>query len=691
MSAVAAPLSPSPRTGWPVWLRQELSPFPGRATWTLRIVVSVVLVTIISMTLQTPSTAVSAYMVFFVMKENRVVTILTGILLVLGVTIGVGLSLFLYRYTFGYPELRIPVMAATVFAGMYFSRASVIGPLGFAIGFVVGVTQSVADTVPTADLLVRSLLWVWVAITFPVAVTVVISETLVPGRAWAQLVGALTERLDAAYSTLEQAIKEDAIGGHKAAVLLDSATRGSGGLLKLLKLASMKSEPVKQHHLAIASAIVASERLVSATASLELMDRHQLSANDRLCAEALIGEISQLRHAVNEHNFEYSGEPMECKAELLEMRELQLAVGSFRENLAGKGLPTEGAVEAPKRRGWFGPGTFTNEEHGRFGLKVTLAAMSCYIIYTGLNWPGIHTAFITCCIIALESLGATTRKGALRLVGCSIGGLLGFLTIMYLLPHMVSIVSLCIVAAAGAALAGWLATGSERISYAGLQIALAFFMCIFNGFAPKIEWDPIRDRLVGIVLGIFVSSVVFHYIWPERAGDQFRAGLARTLRDLARLLQVPSVGGPQLEQTAIGALRGELTKDFDNVRRLSGLAAFEAEKDPATGLALSRLEAMVSHAQGLYLVAMSLSGETALAEWARVETTAKEAEAALRASVAEELRRTADFVESGRRQESDELEASLLKWHQATGQAMKNDRLRLVRQLVAQAQQLART
>jgi multidrug resistance protein MdtO len=489
---------------------------------------------------------------------------------------------------------------------------------------------------------------------------------------------------------IQRVIKEGGIGGHKDAALLDSATRGSSKLLKLLKLASMRSAVVKQHHSAIASAIAASERLVSASAGLEMRDRHPLSANDRLCAEALIGEISRLRKAVNEHNFAFSSEPPQRAAELLEMRDLQLAVVSFGDSLAGKNLPAK-VGEAPKHRGLFVPDAFTNPDYTRFALKVTLASMSCYLIYTGLDWPGIHTAFITCTIIALENLGATTRKGALRIVGCSIGGLLGFLTIMYLLPHMVSIVSLCFVAAAGAALAGWVATGSERISYAGLQMALAFFMCIFHGFAPKVEFDTIRDRLVGIVLGIVVSSVVFHYIWPERAGDQFRAGLARTLRDLARLLVVPGVGGPQMEQPAIGALRGEITKEFDNVRSLSGLAAFESETDHVTGLPISRLEAMVHHAQGMYLVATSLSGETALKEWARIETSAKEAEAALRASAAEELRRTANFIESGHRQESDELEASLMKWEQAVDQPPRNDRPRLMRQLVAQVQQLART
>src|SRR5262249_49662457 len=150
---------------------------------------------------------------------------------------------------------------------------------------------------------------------------------------------------------------------------LDRATRGSGKLLKLLKLASRKSGLVKQHHLAIASAIAASERLLSATAALEWVDRRPLSENDRLCAEGLIGEIARLRKAVNEHNFEYTGEALERTAELLELRELQLAVVSFRDNLAGRGLPTNGAMEAPKHQGFFGPGVFTNVEHARFALK----------------------------------------------------------------------------------------------------------------------------------------------------------------------------------------------------------------------------------------------------------------------------------------------------------------------------------
>jgi multidrug resistance protein MdtO len=68
-------------------------------------------------------------------------------------------------------------------------------------------------------------------------------------------------------------------------------------------------------------------------------------------------------------------------------------------------------------------------------------------------------------------------------------------------------------------IAGWVAAGSARIAYAGLQIALAFFMCIFQGFSPETDFDTIRNRIVGIVLGILVTSIVFHYLWPERENE----------------------------------------------------------------------------------------------------------------------------------------------------------------------------
>ena len=62
------------------------------------------------------------------------------------------------------------------------------------------------------------------------------------------------------------------------------------------------------------------------------------------------------------------------------------------------------------------PDAFTNPAHVKFALKVTFAAMFCYIVYEAIDWSGIHTAFITCTFIALESTEATLYKGTLRIV-----------------------------------------------------------------------------------------------------------------------------------------------------------------------------------------------------------------------------------------------------------------------------------
>jgi uncharacterized membrane protein YccC len=363
MSAATETIEQLHQLGWWDWLLRELSPFPGRGVRMARMIVAVVIVTIISMALQTPETAVSAYMVFFVSKENVSLTIKTGIGLVIGATIGLALSLFFYRWTFDRPELRIPVMAATVFAGMFLLRATVLGPLAFAIAFVTAVTQSMLESAPDQELIVRALLWGEVFIVFPVVVTVIVNQIMLPEK------------------------------------------------------------------------------------------------------------------ALSPHGKEGSEKP---------------------------------------RLGLFYADAFTNPNYFRFALKVTLAAMSCYVLYMSVDWPGIHTAFITCIFIALESTAATINKGWLRLSGCLVGGSLGFLSILLLIPHMESIISLALLAAFGTGIAGWVAAGSQRIAYAGLQIALAFFMCIFQGFKPDPSFTTIRDRLVGIILGLTVSSIIFLYLWPER-------------------------------------------------------------------------------------------------------------------------------------------------------------------------------
>jgi len=440
------------------WFKHQLAPMPERARRTAIMVAAAVLCVIISMTLQVPELSVTAYMPFFVSKESKHLTTLTFLLGFIGATIGIGASLLLYKFTYGHPELRIPGMALALFLGMYVSRIFVLGPLGFLIGFVVAVSQSVGEAVPSPELLVRGLLWLWVAIVYGATVTVVLNLLFLP-------------------------------------------------------------DPPK----------------------------------------------------AAEH-------------------------------------PPKPKGSEPDGRGLFVPDAFTNPAHVHFALKVTFAAMFCYVVYMAIDWSGIHTALITCTFIALESTGATLHKGVLRIGGCIIGGALALFTIVFLMPHMDTIASLVVVVACASAIAGWVATGSEVISYGGLQIAFAFFYSVFQGYAPDTDLDNVRNRVVGILFGLIVTGVVFRYIWPERTIDRLRAALRQALRQLARLVEIPRPETSiEVAKSDAHRLIGETSKSFDQARRYLELTQFESEESSTTDqVSTSNLENILVRAEEIFTSAKSL-------------------------------------------------------------------------------------
>ena len=65
---------------WIGWLKRELAPTPLREIRTAILVVCVALCVIISMALQVPELAISAYMVFFFSQKTKGLTTFVGIL-----------------------------------------------------------------------------------------------------------------------------------------------------------------------------------------------------------------------------------------------------------------------------------------------------------------------------------------------------------------------------------------------------------------------------------------------------------------------------------------------------------------------------------------------------------------------------------------------------------------------------------
>jgi uncharacterized membrane protein YccC len=313
--------------------------------------------------------------------------------------------------------------------------------------------------------------------------------------------------------------------------------------------------------------------------------------------------------------------------------------------------------------------------------------MFCYIFYMAIDWSGIHTALITCTFIALESTGATLHKGVLRIGGCVIGGALALFTIVFLMPHMDNISSLFVVVACASAIAGWVAAGSELISYGGLQIAFAFFYSVFQGYAPDTDLDNVRNRVVGILFGLIVTGLVFRYIWPEHTIDRLRGALRQVLLQLAKLLVIPS------PQTAVKevkpkaqALVAEIARELEQAQRQAELTGFEiGEPQAGDRVSLGDLEATLSRAEHMLDLATSLTTDSAWTEWQQLPPDAQHAESELRNVVAKRVERAAA---------SDELEdaganlsTAFARWTE-TMQALqvKNSRVALVSQIVTEVQ-----
>ena len=127
----------------------------------------------------------------------------------------------------------------------------------------------------------------------------------------------------------------------------------------------------------------------------------------------------------------------------------------------------------------------TNVAHIQFALKGCLTAGLCYIIYNGVDWPGISTAVTTCFLTALSTIGSSRQKQVLRISASPMVG--GFLVAMgsqiFILPYLDSIAGFTVLFVIVTAFASWLMTSSARLSYFGVQIAVAFYLIHLNSFA----------------------------------------------------------------------------------------------------------------------------------------------------------------------------------------------------------------
>jgi multidrug resistance protein MdtO len=542
-------------------LRRELRPAPGRLGDSVRIVVVVLAVVAILETFRIPEIAVSAYIVLFLSGREAVSTMRTALVAGIAVLVAIFATIAVFMLSLSEPALRIPLMAVMTFAAMFLSRAATLGPVFFVAGFVIAYGLTLGDQVlglalqpataanaphfelpeiffiPPEDALVRFLLWFSLAVVVPVVL--LIAANLLTGRDPALLLRrALTERL----ATAMRFCAGECGAEH---VLEAQAFEGVAQLRKLYDLAGGRRR--------LAWGISLIDEI--GRLGLLLLAWLRVEGDHRQPLVPAAGACRQAEQTLQDGKAP-SIEPAAITATGA-ARPLADAISrslrAIRETLSGTAAAKEAneAAEAPRRL--LAADAFSNPAHIHFALKVTLAVMICYFVMNMTDWPGIHTCVITCFFVALGTVGDTLHKATLRFVGCLIGAGLGLGAILLLMPLMTDLGNLLLLLAPVTLLAAWVGYGSERISYAGWQIGLAFYLVVLQGYGPTISMYTARDRTIGILFGNIVIFAIFTTVWPVSVANVVRTNLARALEQLATLVGLGARTDGEISQAARSA------------------------------------------------------------------------------------------------------------------------------------------
>lgn len=542
-----------------------------------RISVSCTVVVALSMLYEIPLPASVAYVVFLLTREDSTSTALTGVVGAITATFAVALALFIYVLDAGEPALRLPIMALATFAGMFCSRTMTLGPAAFLGAYVLVYSQTLIDRIRGLEALTHLVLWLWVISLVPATVTVIINLAFGdrPAPLARDTAGQLLRGLAAALRNT---------GGSRLHELQKKAVR----VLEMRRRADLGSRDFR--HLTesdgalvetMAELLLVCGRLPpDASPAWRAALADTLDACERAFAEDAAPIVAELAAEVPP----LASLPPEERAVFTA---LEKGIARLAEGLAQRAATPEPGkalrAPAPARRSLFVADAFTSPRHIQFALKSSLAVMTVFIVFNGLGWQEISTAVTTCFFVALGSLGESMHKLTLRIGGALLGGVVAGLCIVFVMPSMTDIGHLCLLVAIASAAFGWIATSDERLSYAGLQSAFAFFLCILQGHGPVLqllgrpnELTILRDRLVGILLGNLVVAIVFSTVWPTSAAGEARHAVAGALRGLAAAVTRKTSGA------------AAVVKGLVDARRLHALAAFELRMVHADGASRTR-------------------------------------------------------------------------------------------------------
>jgi multidrug resistance protein MdtO len=537
-------------------LLRLLAPSPEWWEFALRLALICALTALVVEFYQTPDPALTVYVVFFLNKPDRATSVLLNIVFLVLISIIISLTILVTMFVLDDPVWRVASMAAISFATLFLTSASKLRPVGPIIALIIGYALDLLGTYHSGEIATRILLYVWLFVGIPAGVSIATNLLIAPPpRRLVQR--ALARRLH--LSALMLRIPDDEARDK----FTDCLREGAGEIPAWLKVAAMERTSPSADIVALRHAAGASTAIMLLVELIMRDPEPVLPASLRESAADVLDEMAAFLRA--------GGYPVEVtfEADDAGLAPLGVAVlADLREAIIGFAEPPMESTPQPAKApagGFFLPDAFTNPAHVQYALKTTAAAMFCYGLYTLLDWPGIHTSFITCYIVALTTAAEAIEKLTLRILGCLLGSAAGIAAIVFITPSLTSIGSLMAVVFAGAFVSAWVAAGSPRIAYAGFQIAFAFFLCMLQGPTPEFDMTIARDRVIGVLIGNIVSYIVLTRVWPVSVALHIDPAIRALLQRLSVMMTTVGVSARHSVAAEVLASRDAIESDLQLV------------------------------------------------------------------------------------------------------------------------------
>lgn len=567
--------SPSPPFDW-LWrfLNEELSPYPGRGALVARIVVATTIMMIANLVFRLPYGAYGVIFAMTISRENPQATVNAAKAIVVGFAFSVlyvlaGAMLFLAD-----PGTRLVWVIGTFFLMFYALRVVNNYTAAARFGYLLIITIPLWDEHVSSELRVENTLWAFGVISFASIIAALTELVYANLRPHDDLVQSIGERLAAIEDLLNCYIESRPVEVRTEKNITSLALAGTSRLRRFLQRSDYPPRYAEQ----MGAVVALVGRLVDIAANLSQL-KVEASDGERLQIRQLANNIAGVRAALIQRRVP---SPIDMELALHRvplLQELNATVSLIPTVFtASQSLSTfapEPAGGDPPSR-FFAPDAFSNPEHMKFALRGCLAASLCYIIYNAKDWPGISTSVTTCFLTALSTVGASHQKQILRIAGAIVGGLVcGIGAQIFILPYLDSLTGFTLLFLAVTIPGVWIATSGPRLSYFGVQILVAFYLINLSEFKVQTSLTLARDRVIGILLGLFLMWLTFDRLWGASAVVEMKKAFVSNLRLLAQFAREPVSKDLRVAIERSYSLRETLNNNFDSVRAFADSVLLE--------------------------------------------------------------------------------------------------------------------